>query len=90
MPKAQVGAAANGESRIPLKTIRGPAERAAGSHAGSHTDEQPSHDPDPPGQPEGTSPRSRTDLNGTGCPYGNLRIRTLGVQILRLAGAARH
>ena len=50
----------------------------AGSHAGSHTDEQPSDPTDQPGQPAETSPRSRTDLNRRECPYGNLRIRRLG------------
>jgi hypothetical protein len=35
-----------------------------GSHAGSHTDEQPSGAPDSAGQPEKTSRRSRTVPNG--------------------------
>ncbi len=45
-----------------------------GSHAGSHTDEPPSDDPNPPGQRREASPRSRTDLNDPGCRYGHLRI----------------
>jgi hypothetical protein len=60
-----------------------------GSHAGSHADEPPPHDPDPPGQPEKTSPRSRTGLNGTGRRYGNLRIRRLGVQVPRACPGQR-
>jgi hypothetical protein len=47
---------------------------AAGSHARSHGDEQPSGALDRPEQPEETSPRSRTVLNGTGRRYRNLRI----------------
>ena len=54
-----------------------PAERAAGSHA----DEQSWDDPNRPGQPAVTSPRSRTDLNGSGCPHMDLRIRRLGVRV---------
>ena len=46
--------------------------------AGSRTDEQPSDAPDPPVQPGETSPRSRTDLNGYGCPHRNLRISRSG------------
>src|SRR5690349_24895862 len=42
--------------------------RVVGSHAGSHTDEQPCDAPDPRGQPAGTSPRSRTVLNEAGYP----------------------
>jgi hypothetical protein len=52
---------------------------AAGSHAGSHADEQPSHDPDPAGQQGETRPRSRTVLNASGRPYRNLRIKRLGL-----------
>jgi len=59
-----------------LKTISSaPAARRAGSHAGSHTDEQPWDAPDPPGQPGETSPRPRTDLNEAGRPRWYLRIR---------------
>src|SRR5271169_921910 len=36
------------------------------------------HPADPPGRPGETSPRSRTDLNGSGCPHRNLRIGRLG------------
>src|SRR5580700_11970488 len=74
--------AAGQELRTLLKTAgdgRGAAR--AGSHAGSHTDEQPSDASDPVVQPGETSPRSRTDLNGFGCPYGYLRIRRLGVRV---------
>src|SRR5580704_8450740 len=42
--------------------------RVVGSHAGSHTDEQPCDTPDSRGQPAGTSPRSRTALNERGWP----------------------
>src|SRR5580704_367998 len=47
---------------------------SAGSHAGSHTDEQPSGATDSPEQREAACPTSRTDLNGSGCPHGYLRI----------------
>ena len=52
-----------------------------GSHAGSHRGERPSGIPDGHEQRAGTKPRSRTDLNGSGCRYGNLRIRRLGVRV---------
>jgi hypothetical protein len=74
MLEVQVGPAAQSESRTALKTIGPAVRRGAGSHAGSHANEQPSDDPDPPGQPGETSPRSRTDLNGAGRPHRNLRI----------------
>ena len=45
------------------------------SHAGSHTDERLPDSPDSGGQPTGTRPRRRTDLDERGCQYGNLRIR---------------
>ena len=64
------------EPRMLLKTISSaPAARRAGSHAGSHTDEQPWDAPDPCGQPGETSPRPRTDLNEAGRPRWYLRIR---------------
>ena len=72
--KVQVEGATDGESRMLLKTISRARRRTAGSHAGSHTDEQPWDDLDPSGQPGETSPRSRTVLNGSGCLYRNLRI----------------
>jgi len=46
-----------------------------GSHARSHRGEQPSGIPDEDEQRAGTRPRSRTDLNGSGCPDIELRIR---------------
>ena len=49
-----------------------------GSHAGSHRGERPSGIPDGHEQRAGTKPRSRTDLNGSGCRYGNLRICEVG------------
>jgi hypothetical protein len=48
---------------------------ADGSHAGSHTDEQPSDAPYSAEQPKKTSRRSRTVPNGTGRQYGHLRIK---------------
>jgi hypothetical protein len=75
MPKVQVGATAGSESRAVLKTTASaPARVGLGSHAGSHTDEQPRDAPNPCGQPGETNPRSRTDLNGSGRPHWNLRI----------------
>src|SRR5450755_722302 len=72
----QLAAMADYEPRMLLKTISSaPAARRAGSHAGSHTDEQPWDAPDPYGQPGETSPRSRTDLNGAERPRWYLRIR---------------
>ncbi len=85
----------HGEQRKKLKLARTLSPRAThqntlvmhsspttnGSHAGSHTDEQPSEASDPSGQPEETRPRSRTDPYGTGRRYGNLRIRRLGVRV---------
>ena len=57
-PKAQVVAVTDSESRILLKTISRARGRGwGGSHAGSHTDEQPPDDPDPAGQPGETSPK---------------------------------
>ena len=44
--------------------------QATGSHAGSHRGERPSGIPDGHEQRTGTRPRSRTDLNGSGRPYG--------------------
>jgi hypothetical protein len=58
-----------------------------GSHAGSHADEQPSGDPDEYEQRDGTRPRSWTDLNRSGYPHMELRIRRLGGR--RLGGEAR-
>ena len=51
MLNVEVGAVMDSEPRMLLKTI-GSARggRQPGSHAGSHTDEQPSGAPDPPGQ----------------------------------------
>ena len=37
--------------------------------------------PDCHEQRTGTRPRSRTDLNGSGCPHMELRIRRLGVRV---------
>jgi hypothetical protein len=55
-------------------------QSAPGSHAGSYRDEQPSDIPDSHGQRAVTGPRQRTDLNGAGCRYRNLRIRRLGFE----------
>jgi hypothetical protein len=63
------------------RALRWPVSCAAGSHAGSHGDERPSTSSDSRGQRAGTRPRSRTDLNGSGCPHGYLRIRRLGVRV---------
>ena len=46
-----------------------------GSHAGSHRGERLSGIPDGHEQRAGTRPRSRTDLNGSGHPHMELRIR---------------
>ena len=46
---------------------------AAGSHAGSHADERPSSSSDLQEQRARTRPRSRTDLNGSGSPYGSYK-----------------
>jgi hypothetical protein len=59
------------------RTSRCPVSYAAGSHAGSHADERPSSSPDSREQRAAARPRSRTHLNGSGCPYGYLRIRRL-------------
>ena len=56
-------------------TASAPARVGLGSHAGSHTDEQPRDAPNLCGQPGEMNPRSRTDLNGSGRPHWNLRIR---------------
>ena len=48
---------------------------AAGSHAGSHADERPSSSSDLHEQRARTRPRSRTDLNGSGSPYGSYKTR---------------
>ncbi len=61
------------------RASRCPMSCAAGSHAGSHTDERPSGTPDLHGQPTAARPRSRTDLNGSGRPHRYLRIRRSGV-----------
>ena len=45
-----------------------------GSHAGSHVGGQPPGNPDEHEQRVGTRPRSRTDLNGCGCPHMELRV----------------
>jgi hypothetical protein len=52
-----------------------------GSHAGSHPGERPSGIPNGHEQREGTRPRSRTDLNRSGRPHMELRIRRLGVRV---------
>ena len=57
---------------------------SGGSQAGSHTDERPYRPSDLHGQPTGTRPRSGTDLNGSGCPYGYLRIGRLYTGFHRL------
>jgi hypothetical protein len=88
LPVSRVSSAAASAAMIcpipKLTVLRKPTFQAAGhprrrfglgSHAGSHTDEQPRDAPDPRGQPGGTGPRSRTDLNGSGCPHMELRIR---------------
>jgi hypothetical protein len=62
------------------------ASSTAGSHAGSHTDERHLDSPDFHGQPTGTHPRSRTDLNGSGRPHMELRIKRSGLK--RSAGRA--
>ena len=46
-----------------------------GRHAGSHRGERPIGIPDGHEQRVGMRPRSRTDLNGAGCPHMELRIR---------------
>jgi len=51
-----------------------PGPRPLGA-AGSHRGERPIGIPDGHEQRPGTRPRSRTDLNGSGCPHRNLRIR---------------
>jgi len=48
-----------------------------GSPADSHGNEGLPDCLDVSGRPTGTRPRSRTVLNGTGRPHGNLRIRSL-------------
>jgi len=54
-----------------LKTTTSAPDRVGlGSHAGSHTDEQPRDAPNLCGQPGETNPRSRTNLNGDGRPAG--------------------
>ncbi len=57
--------------RVPARS-RAPVR---GSHAGSHTDERPSGSPDSYEQRPRTRPRSRTNLNESGCPHRELRIR---------------
>jgi len=47
---------------------------AARSHAGSHADERPFSSSDSRGQRPTAHPRSRTDLNGSGCPRRYLRV----------------
>ena len=47
----------------------------AGSHAESKADERHRALPDFHEQPPGTTPRSRTDPNGSGCPHMELRIK---------------
>src|SRR5271165_2643428 len=79
MLKVQLGAAAGSKSRTLLKTTTSAPDRVGlGSHAGSHTDEQPRDAPNLCGQPGETNPRSRTNLNGDGRPHWNLRIRRSG------------
>src|SRR4029077_1092345 len=48
----------------------------------SHTDERPCGSPDSHGRRTRTHPRSRTDTNGRGYPYGSLRIKRLGIRIM--------
>ena len=48
---------------------------ASGSHAGSHTDERLPGSPNFSGRPTGAPPRSRTNPDEPGRPYGNLRVR---------------
>ena len=77
MPKAQVGAAANGESRILLKTI----SPALGVRLGATRMNNLRMIRTRLDNRKGTSPRSRTDLNGAGRPHRNLRIRMPGVRV---------
>ncbi len=67
----------------PIGTTQTRAANAVGrgGQAGSHHNEQPRGVPDLHGQRAATWPRSRTGLNGSGCRYGNLRIRRLGVRV---------
>jgi hypothetical protein len=69
------------EPRMLLKTTSDPRKTCAWEPRWERHDEQPSVAPDPPGQPAETSPRSRTDLNGSGCPRRYLRIKRLGVRV---------
>ena len=62
---------------------------AAGSHGGSHADERLRVSADLREQRAGTRPRSRTVLNGSGRPRGYLRIRRLGVRVVRSAPRIR-
>ena len=68
----------SGRSEAGVRSVR---SSPAGSHAGSHRDERPSGIPDEDEQRAGTRPRSRTVLNGFGCPHMELRIRRLGVRV---------
>ena len=52
------------------------------SHAGSYADERLAISPDSSGQPTRTQPKSRTDLNERGYPYGNLQIRRLYINFI--------
>ena len=61
-------------ARVPVRS-RAPVR---GSHAGSHTDERLSRSPASHEQRPRTRPRSRTNLNGSGCPHRELRIRRPG------------
>jgi hypothetical protein len=61
-------------SRFAAYRRAGPTRRR-GSHSGNHADELPLGAADSHEQRPGTRPRSRTDLNRSGCLYGHLRIR---------------
>ena len=66
------------ESPAPVTSTRAPqcqASCAAWSHAGSHRGERSPGTSDSHEQRAGARPRSRTDLNRSGCPYGYLRIK---------------
>jgi hypothetical protein len=63
-------------AKIPRRAAEpGTRRRRPGSHAGSHPAERLCGFPDSHERRAGKCPRSRTDLNGSGCPDMELRIR---------------
>jgi hypothetical protein len=87
-PKGQAGACPDRTRAIPCNMqavttatrTRAPKSQAS-SAKGSHGNERLPECLDVPGQPTGTRPRSRTDLNQPGSRYGDLRIRRLEVRV---------